>query len=244
MKKIITVITVCYNEQEKIAETIHSVLAQMNPEVEYVIVDGASTDKTLDVINRIVETVPQYQDSVRIISEPDCGIYDAMNKGIDMATGAYVIFINSGDILHYLPLDGLKEHMADDCFAVAYPVAMDKENNIFVPSYGKKLKTHNTLHHQGMFYKRRYMQKYDIRYRIFADFDYNQKLYKKNAKVEICADVSAVSMHDTEGVSHSPRYAQELLIIILRNFGLLYCCLGFLYALFNMIRNRIKKLMG
>src|SRR5690554_5935160 len=90
----LSVITVVYNNVKDIARTLHSVLDQSYPHIEYVVVDGGSTDGTLAVLR-------QYEDRIsQLISEPDEGIYDAMNKGLRMATGDYVLFMNSGDQLY------------------------------------------------------------------------------------------------------------------------------------------------
>ena len=87
----VSIITVCFNSADTIEDSIRSVLKQSHPDIEYIIVDGASTDGTLDV-------VAEYQDQIaEIISEPDTGIYDAMNKGIGRATGDIVGILNSDD---------------------------------------------------------------------------------------------------------------------------------------------------
>ena len=87
----ISVITVCYNSENTIERTIKSVLSQTYQDIEYIIVDGLSTDKTLEIVNK-------YKDKIaKIISEKDTGLYDAMNKGIDNASGEYLMFLNSDD---------------------------------------------------------------------------------------------------------------------------------------------------
>lgn len=88
----ITVITAVYNNQETLEQTIKSVLGQKNVNLEYIIIDGASTDGTLDIIKK-------YDGKIRWISEPDKGIYDALNKGIKLATGNYIQIIGSDDSL-------------------------------------------------------------------------------------------------------------------------------------------------
>lgn len=90
----ISIITASYNSERTIADTIESVLAQTYKDIEYLIVDGASTDKTMEIA-RSYEI--RFNGRMRIISEPDKGIYDAMNKGIAMATGDIVGILNSDD---------------------------------------------------------------------------------------------------------------------------------------------------
>ena len=88
---LISVITVCYQAAESLQKTILSVRQQYYQPLEFIVVDGGSTDGTRDIIAR-------HQDIItRWVSEPDGGIYDAMNKGVSMATGEWVIFMNAGD---------------------------------------------------------------------------------------------------------------------------------------------------
>ena len=91
MKPVLSVITIVYNNVRDIERTMLSVLNQTYHAIEYIVIDGASTDGTLDIIK-------QYKNRItKLISEKDKGIYDAMNKGLAIATGDYVIFMNSGD---------------------------------------------------------------------------------------------------------------------------------------------------
>ena len=91
----ISIITVCYNAEKEIERTIRSVLSQTYQDLEYIVVDGASKDKTVEVAQKVVEEYPHRD--VTIISEPDKGIYDAMNKGIKAAKGEWVNMMNAGD---------------------------------------------------------------------------------------------------------------------------------------------------
>lgn len=106
----ITIITVCYNEKNKLRKTIESVLDQTYPAIEYIIIDGASMDGTLELLQ-------EYAGNKKMVfySEKDNGIYDAMNRGILKSTGEYIFFINSGDLLY------------DDC--VIEKVAYSIENS-------------------------------------------------------------------------------------------------------------------
>lgn len=91
----ISVVTVCYNEKNTIRETVESVLGQKYDDYEYIIMDGASTDGTLDIIK-------EYADNPKLkyISEPDAGLFNAMNKSLTFVSGQYVIFMNSGDLFY------------------------------------------------------------------------------------------------------------------------------------------------
>lgn len=88
----ISVITVCYNAADTLEKTIQSVLGQTYPNIEYIIIDGGSTDGTVDIIHKYTDRIAYW------VSEPDGGIYDAMNKGIERATGEWINFMNAGDI--------------------------------------------------------------------------------------------------------------------------------------------------
>lgn len=87
----ISIITVCFNAESIIEETIKSVISQTYNDIEYIIVDGKSTDSTMEIIKKYADKID------KIISEPDKGIYDAMNKGISLATGNFINFMNAGD---------------------------------------------------------------------------------------------------------------------------------------------------
>lgn len=92
LRLLITIITVCFNSATTIADTLRSVSMQRNVEFEHIIIDGASTDTTLEVVKANGGHV------ARIISEPDHGIYDAMNKGVKIANGDVIAFLNADDI--------------------------------------------------------------------------------------------------------------------------------------------------
>ena len=92
-KPLITVVTVVYNGAATLEQTIQSVVNQTYDNVEYIIIDGASTDGTLDIIKKYEDRIDYWQ------SEPDKGIYDAMNKGLDLATGDFLIFLGADDLI-------------------------------------------------------------------------------------------------------------------------------------------------
>ena len=97
MKKFpkITIVTISYNIVTYIEKTILSVVNQTYPNIEYIVIDGGSTDGTLDVIKKYSDKITYW------VSESDKGIYDAMNKGIDAATGDWINFMNAGDVFYH-----------------------------------------------------------------------------------------------------------------------------------------------
>jgi glycosyltransferase involved in cell wall biosynthesis len=109
----ISVITVCYNAAKDIGRTMHSVLNQTIPNIEYLIIDGGSKDNTVKEANQISLDYPNIE--VKISSEPDHGIYDAMNKGIKKATGEWLIFMNAGDVfVSNNVLEEFNRYLSDD----------------------------------------------------------------------------------------------------------------------------------
>ena len=87
-----SIITVTYNAEDTLERTLQSVAQQTYPHIEHLIIDGASTDKTLEIAHRYPHAI--------LHSEPDHGLYDAMNKGLRLATGDFLCFLNAGDTLH------------------------------------------------------------------------------------------------------------------------------------------------
>lgn len=109
---LLSIITVCYNAEKSIAATMETVLNQSYRNFEYLIIDGASTDNTLSIAR-------QYPDErIRLLSEPDKGIYDAMNKAIAMAKGDWLYFMNAGDTFH-------DAQVLEDFFSKALPAETD-----------------------------------------------------------------------------------------------------------------------
>ena len=114
-----SIVTVCYNSDKTIEQTIRSVLAQTYQDFEYIVIDGASTDNTLNIVKRYSEKV-EYKNKIRVYSEKDKGIYDAFNKGCRKAKGTYVWLVNSDDYIERDALSIVFEKVK--AFSDAYPI--------------------------------------------------------------------------------------------------------------------------
>jgi glycosyltransferase involved in cell wall biosynthesis len=198
---------------------MESVLSQKRDDIEYIVVDGGSTDGTVDVLREWGEQLDYW------VSEPDAGIYDAMNKGIRLARGKFIYHLNIGDRLLRIPslFDGL---VPEDAICVAGAV-QTSANGFHIPSAGIALRFRNTLHHQGCFYRKTTDLRYDLRYKVFSDFDLNQRLLRGNARIIVCSDIVAV--HDTGGISNTTDRFFEAYSIIRKNFGPWWVAVCFAY---------------
>ena len=178
MKVGFSIITVTYNASRQLEKTILSVLNQLYKHIEYIIVDGGSGDSTLDIIR-------QYDSSISYwMSEPDKGIYDAMNKGLKVATGDYVWFLNAGDTLQHTQivseLAAIAEQNGLPDILYGETDLMDGTGDVFAP---RRLKTPTVLTmksfrmgmlvcHQAFIAKRELAPEYDLKYRFSSDFDW------------------------------------------------------------------------
>ncbi|OGI00447.1 MAG: hypothetical protein A2Y25_11905 [Candidatus Melainabacteria bacterium GWF2_37_15] len=151
-KPLITVVTVTYNAEKCLEDTIKSVISQTYPNIEYIIIDGSSTDKTVAIIKK-------YQDKVsHWISEPDKGIFYAMNKGIDLANGEWISFMNAGDCFYDNEVISkvFKDNPTEDFIygntKVVYQIGKYKLNKFISPPDLKDL-WKRTINHQSIFTK-------------------------------------------------------------------------------------------
>ena len=203
MSKKISVVTVCFNSQDTIRMTIESVLSQKCEDFEYIIVDGASTDSTLSIIGEYVGNA-----AIRMVSEPDRGLYDAMNKATKMAEGDYLCFMNSGDTFaDDMVLADMAGRLTGD---ITYGnVVRIREDGEFTEKYkGTNAETKWTLLkgrmicHQAMFIKRETMllYGYDTRYRITADFNMLCRMVKDKKELSYI-DRDIARMDNIEGIS-------------------------------------------
>jgi glycosyltransferase involved in cell wall biosynthesis len=231
--RLVSIITVVYNEVNTVRDTIQSVVRTHSDEREYLIIDGGSNDGTIDVIK-------SYDDSVDYwISEPDKGIYDAINKGISLSKGDYLLVVNAGDRLIHLPLEDLRVARALHADVVLFDVLFSN-GKIFRSQIDYRSRFGNTVHHQGAFYSRKMNIKYDLAFKVFADFDVNQKLLiqkKKFLKFD-----KVISSHSLDGISNEKQYRGEYFSVIRKNFGLFWVLAGSLYLWQGELRSEFRRL--
>lgn len=217
---LISIVTVVYNSVGTLEHTLKSVQNQTYKNIEYIVIDGGSTDGTLALLH-------QYKENIDVlVSEPDHGIFDAMNKGLNLASGDWLIFLGADDLL-------LSPTIIEEVL-----LYFKKPNEIY---YGNAyIKTINRLYngklnkwsmslgsvsHQAIFYpKSVYKNKlYDQSYRIFADHIYNIELYKTHTSQFVYIP-KLISIYDGTGISsyaEDEKYKKNLIKVIINNFGII-----------------------
>ena len=179
-----SVITVVRNDVKNIIRTIKSVKGQTYSNIEHIIIDGASTDGTKEAIERYLDA---NEGDFTFVSEPDKGVYDAMNKGIKLSHGAFVNFMNSGDVFHsfnvieMMHLEGVEKPntiVYGDTYVTYGDNSQREKPREFFNTY-MKFKGIGICH-QTMFYpgKEIRSRQYDLSYRIVADYALTYNMWK------------------------------------------------------------------
>jgi len=240
----LSVITVVYNNVKDIETTMLSVLNQTYSNIEYIVIDGLSTDGTLREIKK-------YWHKIKLISEKDEGIYDAMNKGLSIATGDYVLFMNSGDEI-YAPDTVAKVFAAADDVDIYYGETemidaggqslgqrRHKAPNNFT---WRSFKYGMSVSHQAIYIRRSLTEPYDGKYQLSADIDWILKAAKKARKiVQVDGYVAKYLVGGMSKQKHK-QSLQERFDIMKRYYGLMPTLFNHLVIAFNLgwywMRNR------
>lgn len=188
MKPLFSIITITYNAEATIEPTLRSIAEQTCKLYEHLVIDGASTDNTLQLVNRAANKL------TTIVSEPDCGLYDAMNKGLARAQGDYVIFLNAGDSFHspdtlQLIADAAMDH---DYPGIIYGqtdiVNADRRRigprHLTAPEVleFKSMANGMVVCHQAFVALRKITEPFDLRYRFSADYEWCLRCLKKSKR--------------------------------------------------------------
>jgi len=225
----LSVITIVYNNARDIERTMLSVLQQSHPNIEYIVIDGASNDGTTDIINLYKSRM------ARFISEPDKGIYDAMNKGLSLATGDYILFMNSGDEIY-------DKETVTKVFSTAQNAdiyygetemydqnweSLGRRRHKIPENFNwKSFKYGMSVSHQAIYIKRSLAAPFDLGYKYSADIDWIIKSAKK--AVNIVNTQMYVAKYLVGGISK-----QKHLDSLRERFQIFNKYYGFLPNLFN-----------
>jgi len=233
----LSVITIVYNNVRNIERTMLSVINQTYTNIEYILVDGFSTDGTLEIVQQYTSQIET------LISEKDKGLYDAMNKGLAVATGDYVIFMNSGD-----------EFYAPDTVAQIFATAPDADiyygETEMIDDAGnslgqrrhkapeqfswKNFKYGMSISHQAIYIKRSLTQPYDRQYELSADIDWILQAAKKAEKI---VNVHRYVAKYLVGGMSKKKHRQSLLerfAIMRKHYGLLPTVFNHAVIAFNL----------
>jgi glycosyltransferase involved in cell wall biosynthesis len=241
----LSVITIVYNNVRDIERTMLSVLNQTYPDIEYIVVDGLSTDGTLEAIDRYKNRI------AKLISEKDEGIYDAMNKGLAAATGDYVLFMNSGD--QFYSLDTVS-----NVFATAPDADIYYGETEMINDEGQSLgqrrhkaperftwrsfKYGMSVSHQAIYIRRSLIEPFDRRYGLSADIDW---IIRAAKKAKVIVNVNQYVAKFLRGGISKTKHRQSLMErfdIMKRYYGLVPTLFNHLIIAFNLgwywVRNR------
>ena len=237
----ITVVTVCYNAQTSIEETIKSVLSQTYANIEYWIIDGGSTDNTLSIIQK-------YEKMLHYICEPDSGIFDAMNKGINKATGDWIVFMNAGDVF-------VDEDTVQKVYSQEYALETGVIHGLMywgntqhanllrmIPFYSSKKKLRGMgMSHQAIFTRTALAKKYlfDLSFKVAADYDMMMRIYKDGWN--FCSVDTPIVVYDVTG--YSARNAMLQLREVSRICQMEHTFSYFTARMLLSIKQLIKKLL-
>lgn len=177
----ISIITVCFNAQDTIEDTFLSIFNQTYKNIELIIIDGGSTDGTLEIISKYKERISSF------ISEPDNGIYEAMNKGIALATGDFIFFLNANDVfynevvLEKVAVNLIENPEAKILFGDVEYISENKQSSKILTF--ENIKDYFSLIfknicHQSIFYHKSLFEEfgyYSTQFKIYADWDFNIK---------------------------------------------------------------------
>lgn len=186
----VSIITVCYNSEKTIRRTIESVLAQGYRDIEYILVDGLSSDHTVDIIREYEE---KFEGRLRWISEKDHGIYDAMNKGISMAQGDLIGILNSDDYYESDAVQCMVDAMTEDKYQILYGYVRNCKDDV---EYSVDRWSHFFLEERMIAHPSCFVTKtvyddfggFDLQYISVADYDFMLRMQQHSEIVFVPVD--------------------------------------------------------
>ncbi len=248
----ISVITVTYNAEATISRTMESVARQTYPSIEHVVIDGASKDRTVAIAREYPAAV--------IVSEPDGGLYDAMNKGVKLATGDFVCFLNAGDKLHD---EDTIARVAQAILAVGDAAAVgvvygdthivDDDGRFLRPRHltppdvltWRSFRSGMLVCHQSFYINRSIALPYDLSYRFSADFDWcircMQEGERRGMMNVYVREPLTDYLHEGMTTANHRASLQERFSIMAKHYGLVPTVLYHIGFVFRIIKNKVKR---
>lgn len=246
MDPLFSIITVTWNAASTIAPTLRSVERQTSTDYELLIIDGASTDDTLSIVRSASIA------SLRVFSEPDNGLYDAMNKGISRARGRYLVFLNAGDAFADDTVLARVAALTADNPGVIYGQTqlVDEGRNVVGRrhlSAPKVLTTDSFLRgmvvcHQAFFVRRDLAPQYDLRYRLSADYDWCIRVLEKSPANAYAGRAPIIS-YLAEGMTtrHHRTSLWERFRIMCRHYGTGMAIIAHLTFIPRYVKRRLRR---
>ena len=233
-KVVLSLIVVTYNAEKFLENLLESILTRMNKHVELVIIDGQSTDKTLEIISRYLNHISIF------ISEKDNGIYDAMNKGVKQSSGDFILFLGSDDkfLIHCNDLIPLLTKVNTIYYG---DVTLFPSNTIYGGEFTLKKLLNKNICHQSILYPRTIFSVYrfNLKYKYMADYDLNLKLWF-DKKYEFIYLNKIIARYNITGLSSTNTdylFRKDSIKIIFNLFGLR----GLLFKFFNLKKKFINN---
>ncbi len=241
-KPLISIVTVVYNGEKHLEQTINSVIVQDYDNVEYIIIDGGSTDGTPDIIKKYEEQIDYW------VSEPDNGIYDAMNKGISLVNGDYIGFLNADDWYYGDTLASVSKRLTGSGPGYVFGDVDMYDKSKFLYTLKPKLgyfKRGAPIGHPSLFVQTTYLHRmpFELGYKVAADYDLMIKLIKQ--KVSYVQINQSLANFRTTGVSSISDLSKENFPLQVHHFGLLSATNSFLLTTKQpLIMNVVKVLVS
>ncbi len=226
MSAKLSIVTVCYNAELIIEQTILSVLNQTYDSIEYLIIDGGSSDGTLELINKYRKSI------TKIVSEPDSGIYNAMNKGLSMASGDFILFLNAGDTLeNEIVVSEIMKH-SEQAGVIYGETHLINENGEILGTRSqlttRKLPDQLTkrsflqgqvVSHQAFIARVALASPFNERYKCSSDIDWMLSIVSKTDRIKNVGIIISRYLLGGESDRKLRRCWKERFVILLKNFS-------------------------
>ncbi len=242
-RPLVSIVTVTLNSARTLGACLESVAAQTKRGIEHIVVDGGSTDGTVDLLRAWDRRLAWWT------SEPDRGIYDAMNKGLSQARGEWIYFLGADDVLAAPDVVERCASRFGGGAAVVYGDIRFTNGELFRSIASRRLLVGNYLHHQGAFYAARAFDgwRFDTSLRIVADYELNLRLYRAGERFEraelvvaVCGDSGASSHNLWNGLLEMNRVRRRYVGALTSAVLALWLTVDFAVFVLNRARRRMR----